>query len=469
MAEKARGIGAPGIAAMHRLAQKVGLVAALDEAVDLLKIQRPYSESDHILNIAFNILAGGTNLESLECRRNDENYMDAVGTARIPDPTTAGDFCRRFSQCDIESLLECINQVRLKVWSEQPAEFFREATLDVDATVVQTLGKCKEGADFSYDGKYGYIVLVISLAETDEVLHLSVRGANRSSNEGAAEAIRLATNFCRTAGFKKVTVRGDTDYSLTREFDSWDASSNAFVTGYNAFGNLVQEAEDLPQSAWKPLSRRDKNPVKTTPRDRPTRYRDVTVRDRGFLRLSLELEEVSEFEYQPRACSQPYRVVVVRKSILIEKGQKILNDAEVRHLFYATNDREAAVEDIVFAANDRCAQEKIFSQLGETGILYAPLGDLLSNWAYMAIASLAWTMKCWFSLLLPETGPWKERRKAEKDRVLRMSLRTFIAEFMTAPVQIVRTARKTILRFLSWSPWRATFFRAWDRIQILRC
>jgi len=81
-----------GVAAMHQLASTIGLADALDAKVHVLKVHKPYHESDHILNIALNVLAGGTCLEDLELRRRDQAYLNALGAKRIPDPTTAGDF-----------------------------------------------------------------------------------------------------------------------------------------------------------------------------------------------------------------------------------------------------------------------------------------------------------------------------------------------------------------------------------------
>ncbi len=92
-----RGLSAGGIGAILLLAQKIELDKEIDRTLHLLKRHLPYHESDHVLNIAFNILVGGTRMEHLELRRNDEVYLDALGAKRIPDPTTAGDFCRRFT------------------------------------------------------------------------------------------------------------------------------------------------------------------------------------------------------------------------------------------------------------------------------------------------------------------------------------------------------------------------------------
>src|SRR4051812_5003709 len=130
MSERVRGIAPGGIGAIPLLARKVGLIEDIDRDPPLLKRHLPYHESDHVLNIAYNLLAGGSRLEHLEVRRQDEVYLDALGARRIPDPTTAGDFCRRFGEADVEELMDTFNEARLRAWKEQPADFFDEAFLD---------------------------------------------------------------------------------------------------------------------------------------------------------------------------------------------------------------------------------------------------------------------------------------------------------------------------------------------------
>src|SRR6516225_1122749 len=166
LGERVQGLAPGGIGALLLLARRTGLIAAIDHDLHLLKRHLPYHESDHVLNLAFNILAGGRRIEHLERLRNDAVYLDALGAVRIPDPTTAGDFCRRFQEADVLSLMEAINTVRLRVWSQQPADFFREAIVDVDGTVVGTDAECKQGIDIAYDGTWGYHPLVVSLANT---------------------------------------------------------------------------------------------------------------------------------------------------------------------------------------------------------------------------------------------------------------------------------------------------------------
>ena len=170
VAERVRGIAAGGIGGMQMVAECAGLAGNINRSVHVLKRHLPYHESDHVLNIAYNLLAGGTCLEHIEGRRNDEVYLDALGVVSIPDPTTAGDFCRRFGEENIQALMDAINESRVQVWREQPEAFFEEAVIDADGSIVETTGECKQGIDISDNGKWGYHPLLVSLANTGELL-----------------------------------------------------------------------------------------------------------------------------------------------------------------------------------------------------------------------------------------------------------------------------------------------------------
>jgi hypothetical protein len=187
IAERTRAIGCGGIGAMHKLVCKLKLDKAINKNIALLKIHVPYWESDHVLNIAYNVLTGGTCLEDIERLRNDESYMNGLDAERIPDPTTAGDFLRRFDETWIFALQETINETRRKVWELQEASFQKEAIIDVDGTIAGTTGECKGGMDIAYNGIWGYAPLVVTLANTNEVLYLVNRPGNRPSCDGAVE------------------------------------------------------------------------------------------------------------------------------------------------------------------------------------------------------------------------------------------------------------------------------------------
>ena len=332
------------------------------EGLHLLKRHLPYFESDHVLNIAYNLLAGGSRLEHIEVRRNDEVYLDALGARRIPDPTTAGDFCRRFTEGDVERLMDIFNETRLRAWKQQPDAFFDEAFLDADGTIAPTDGRCKQGVDISYKGEWGYHPLVVSLANTSEPLFLVNRSGNRPSHEHADVYFDKAAALCRRAGFRKITFRGDTDFTQTRRLDRWDQDGVRFLFGIAAMANLKGLAERLPDLKYSQLERPPRYTIKTAPRQARERHKERIVAEREFDTLKLIGEEVAEFEYRPVACEKAYRVVVLRKKLIVEKGQLWLFEPD-RYFFYITNDRTSSASEIVFLANDRCDQENLIAQL----------------------------------------------------------------------------------------------------------
>lgn len=186
IADRTRAIAHGGIGLIQRVVKKIRLARKIDAKLDLLKIHKPYHESDHVLNIAYNALFGGQRLEDIELRRNDRVLLDALGTASLPDPTTAGDFCRRFEEkSSIDSLMDAINEGRLEVWRTQPAAFFAEtARIDADASIVPTTGDCKQGMEISYNGVGGYSALVVSLANTGESCTWSIMAQTGHRTKG---------------------------------------------------------------------------------------------------------------------------------------------------------------------------------------------------------------------------------------------------------------------------------------------
>ncbi len=462
LADRDRAITCGGIGAVHLLAHQVGLPQAIDRHIHLLKRHVPYFESDHVLALAYNILAGGTCIEDLELLRTNEVFLDALAARCLPDPTTAGDFCRRFETDDqVLRLQETLNEVRLNVWRRQDPSFFKQAILDADGTIAPTDGECKKGMDISYNGQWGYHPLVVSLANTREPLYLVNRPGNRPSHEQADAYLDKAAALCRRVGFAHILMRGDTDFMQTWKLDEWDRAGDiTFVFGADAVKSLVAKAEALPETAWQRLERPERYDVQTQERTKPENVKERIVRERGYKNFLLEWEDVAEFNHRPDRCRQSYRMVVLRKKIAVERGMQRLFE-EYRYLFYITNERSGAPQQIVFQANQRCDQENLIEQL-KNGVraMRNPLDNLHSNWAYMVMCSLAWTLKAWCGLLLPvSTSRWESRHREEKRSILRMEFKHFLGAMMRFPCQIVRTGRRIVYRILSWNPWTAGVMR----------
>ena len=170
-------------------------------------------------------------------------------------------------------------------------------------------------------------------------------------------------------------------------------------------------------------------------------------------------EDIAEIEYQPLKCSRPYRLIIVHKNISVQKGERALFD-EIRFFFYISNRVDYTGEQIVSLANGRCNQENVIEQL-KNGVnaMRMPVDDLLSNWAYMVMTSLAWNLKAWFGLLLPNG-----RRGVE---LIKMEFRRFLHAIVLLPAQIVRTGRRVIYRIMSYNRWLKDLFAAWEHLRWL--
>lgn len=458
MSDKTRAMSYGGVGGIHKMVTKIGLVEEIDANLELLKVHVPYHESDHVLNLAYNVLVGGQRLEDIELRRNDETFLNALGAERIPDPTTAGDFTRRFAKKDVVVLMDCINHARQKVWSKAPYGVLNEATIDIDGTLAETSGECKQGMDISYKGIWGYHPLIVSLANTQEVLYLVNRSGNVPSHDGAAEWIDKAITLVAPHS-KRIFLRGDTDFSLTRHFDRWSEKVD-FVFGMDACPAFVARAEDLAEDCWAPLERKPPYDVLTEEREKPENVKARIVIEREYKNIRLMSEQVAEFEYRPSKCKKTYRMVVVRKNLSVEKGEAALFD-DIRYFFYITTRRDLTAAEIVEQANQRCNQENVIAQL-KNGVnaMRMPVQDLESNWAYMVMAALAWNLKAWFGLLMPN--------RIRRAQVLKMEFRRFLHTFILIPCQIVLTGRKIVYRLLNYNEALQDFFDTFDRINRLQ-
>jgi hypothetical protein len=450
-----------GLGLVQQVVGWVGLDQQLDARLELLKRHLPYSESDHVLSLAYNVLTGGQCLEDLKLRRRDEAYLDALGARRIPDATTAGDFLRRFGEDDVVDLMEAINAARASVWRAQPDSARRLARIDVDGTIVETTGECKEGMDISYDGRWGYAPLVVSLANSQEPLYLVNRAANRPSHDGAVRWIDHSIDWALdAAGFKRVLLRGDTDFSLTTHFDDWHERGVDFVFGMDAHPVFVERAEGLADAEWKPFER---PPEPKAKRRRPTNVKQQVVQRREYQTLTLDEEHVAEMDYQPTKAEETYRLIVLRKRIKVTRGQLPLED-EIRYHFFVTNVPADRLDPaaVVRENHARCNQENVIEQMKNgVGATRMPVAEFHANWAYLVIATLAWNLKAWTGLVLPnELGA---------RALVSMEFRRFLNEIVRLPVQILRSGRRLVFRFLGINRWVPLLLEANQYLKRRRC
>jgi hypothetical protein len=355
--------------------------------------------------------------------------------------------------------MEAINEVRPAIWNTLPVKERRQAVIDTDGTLAATTGECKDGMGLSYKGIWGYHPLIVSLANTREALYLVNRPGNAASHAGAAAYMDRAIALTRHS-FKEVWLRGDTDFSLTAHLDRWSDEDVHFAFGMDAMPNLTDIAEGFEEQRWKPLVR----PSKHTPRGKRRRRRENVkeriVKDKGYKNIRLNAEAVAEFAYRPGKCTRDYRMVVVRKNLSIEKGEDVLFD-DIRYFFYITNDSKMTAREVVRFINGRCDHENDIEQL-KNGInaMRMPSGDLYSNGAYMVMAALAWNLKAWYGMLMPDTKTGAE--------VVRMEFPRFLNGFMALPAHVLKQSRQIKIRMLAWTPYLAAFLEMFEWIRTTR-
>jgi hypothetical protein len=295
------------------------------------------------------------------------------------------------------------------------------------------------------------------VANTKEVLYVVNRSGNAPSHQGAAEWIDKALDHLEPFT-RRICIRGDTDFSLTKHFDRW-AEKTDFVFGMDNNQALRSRAEALSEGRWSHLERKPE--YETLTDERRKRYqsneKDRIVKEREFVNLLLNYEDVAEFDYQPGNCSRTYRVIALRKNISKMKGENVLFD-EIRYFFYITTRTDLAAAEVIYCANERCDQENVIEQL-KNGVnaLRLPVYDLVSNWAYMVMAALAWNIKSWFAMMM--------HLKRDRDLYIRMEFRRFINNMILIPCRVVRRARSVVVRIIGYQPTLDRLFSTWNTIE----
>mgnify|MGYP000103073501 FL=1 len=222
---------------------------------------------------------------------------------------------------------------------------------------------------------------------------------------------------------------------------------------------LRTRAEALEASDWQRLQRRPQYEPQTgqTRQRFQDNEKQRIVQERGYVNLELNFEDVAEFDYQPGQCQRPYRVVALRKNISKMKGQQVLID-DIRYFFYITTRTDLSAAEVVACANERCDQENVIEQL-KNGVnaLRLPVYDLISNWAYMVMAALAWNIKSWFAMMM--------HHQSDRRLYVNMEFRRFIHSIIMIPCRVVRRARSIVIRLIGYQPTLDRLLSVWNTIE----
>lgn len=425
-----------GLAAAHLLVKRLGLDKEIDSHLNLLQLQIHYGESDHVLTNVYNLFAGGTNIEDIENLRRSGEIRNLLGSARVPDPTTEGDFLRRFREPDIWGLHDAMDAVRVKVWRRLPKKMRKRATIDFDSKVKEVYGRCKEGADFAYNGKWSYHPHLVTLSETNEVLCAVNRPGNAAPADGAEELLERSMNLA-SPYFDKVFARGDSKYYRKKFIKKCDERGVFFTIVAQKCPALLEAAESLPEEEWMAYGGGEEEEVPPAKsRKKRRRWEQEIARRRRYRALSTVSEDVAEFRYAPFGQEKSYRFIIKRQKVRERDKQLRIFEHYEYHLVI-TNIEDWSASEVLRFYFGRCGdQENAIEQL-TNGLeaLRMPTGELLSNWAFLICGTLAWNLKSWLALtVLPrQTLNWEWKR--------------FRYAFVYLAASIVKTARRVVARF----------------------
>jgi hypothetical protein len=432
-----------GLVLAQQFVRRFGVAKRLDEALALFKRHAPYHESDHVLALAYTLYADGTCLEDQGALQGSEAVRRLVGACRIPDPTTAGDFLRRFRVAqDVERLAGVTDEVQEAVWSKLPRHVRRRrkkqelALVDLDGHIKPLYGVQKEGADFSYDGRWSYQPLVISLGGSGECLRVVNQPGSARSSDAAAEALTEVLPLVRRH-FRNALVRGDTDFDRSDVFKAVLAAKAYFAIGGRLYPNRAALVQAIAERRWEPFVARAEREQPSGPsrEGRTPNYRRQKAVERRFRMLRTVKQWVSEIAYQPAGLGSACRMIVRR--ILIEEndGQGALFK-HFRYRLVLTNlPGSYSPRQIIDLTYQRCDQENVIEQFGD-GIAgwRMPVAEFMGNSAWLQIARLAWNLGKWIAqIALPR-------------EVVRWEWKRFRRHFVYIAAKVLKTGRRLVVR-----------------------
>jgi len=427
-----------GLALAVGVARQIGLPSLLDTHLQLLKVHRPYTEADHVLTHAYNLFVGGECIEDIAALQSCSATRAILGADAIPDPTTAGDFLRRFDAESIQDLDQAIDKAQAAVWQrrwknrKQP-----EAHVDLDSHLHEVYGDKKEGSDFCRKGYLAYHPLVISLAGTGECLRLVNRPGNvNDAHDADLYLDRVMDLVC--VRFREVVVRGDSKFFNQKIFDVVEKHGQKFAVVSPSFKNLIARADEIPEDEWKRFRARKRHQPceEANRRHKRANHRAARVDVHDKRDLALKKQWVAEFEYTPKRSKSTYRIIVRRQKITERRVGGELFDLW-RYRFAISNIRNRSATEILHLTYKRCDQEKTIEQL-QNGLaaMRMPTGSAIANAAFLTIARIANNLKPWIVQL------------ARLGEVIRWSWKRFRYHFVYVAARVIHTGRRAVLRIL---------------------
>lgn len=357
-----------GLSLFYAMAEALEVPRVLDERVKVKQRESGYPESEHILALAANAFVGGDYLEDLEALREDVAIQRVIGRKDLPDPTTAGDFCRRFTLGHLLQLNRAFAEIEQRVYQHRPE--VTRWTIDVDAKVHEVYGEKKQGAAKSYNGVYSLQPMYGFVHETDEMIHCELRSGNTHPGAGGAGFLRRLRRKIPES-VKEVHLRSDSALYAQKVIEFCEEKGWSFTITADQTGPLMKQIEALPESEWQ-----------TDPENASLSY--------------------GETWYQPVRWPRPYRYVIRREKKTERSGQSALFEVMSYSYYVVVTNREDGVKEVLELHDKRGMSERRIAQFTNEFLFHLPMEGFMSNWVYLLCAQLAYNLSLWIrDLVLP--------------------------------------------------------------------
>jgi len=408
-----------GLSLFYAMAEILKIPKSLDDHVQVKQRDSGYPESEHILALAANAFVGGDFLDDLEALREDDGIKMAIGRKEIPDPTTAGDFCRRFSRGHILQINKAFAEIEHEVYKKR--KDVSDLTIDVDAKVHEVYGKKKQGAAKAYNGVYSLQPMYAFADETDELLHVEVRSGNTHPGAKAVSYLRrLAKKI--PSSVEKIYLRSDSAFYNREVVEFCEEKGWEFSITADQTAALLRAINTLAPDAW---------------------CQDTEDAEIAY----------GEFTYNPVKWKKGCRYLVRREREKEKQGQKALFEKYSYYVVVTNKEGEVKALMKTHAGRGRC--EKRIGQFTNEFLSHLPLKEFMANWVYLLCAQLAYNLSLWIrDLVLP-----KGYRKKHIKRIRRTI--GLIAS------KVISGGRQISLRISLLHHWWRDFVQAWEKIPLL--
>ena len=395
-----------GITPVRNFISKLDIASTIDSSVSVLKRHNPYFESDHVLNFVYNFLTGGEVINDIERLQEAEGFLRILGTERIPDPTTAGDFLVRFHEKDIANFQDSLDTMQDAAFSLLDKKRKKMATIEQDSSIHEVYGEKKEGADYAYENTYSYLAQYVTLAETGDVLHQDLREGNCYATEGLSTILPGIIDRV-SKHFKHIRYRADSASYDKDIVKSCEQRGVEFYISAKQTRKLVRAVQTIEEREWKCFRSMKLTPATAeTPvkkrKKRKNQKRAVKDRRKPHRQRRGKIQ-IASFQYQPQGWDKPYRFIAKRTEVVDEHGQQYLEEGLRKYIYHiiVTNNTDASDTRAMHVAQGRSNQENLIKDFKYgLGLSHVPTGFFLANRMYFKIAALAWNIKTWMLNLL---------------------------------------------------------------------